>query len=496
MCVDSKMPSAVSDVVLSSTRLGIMNWSANANVIVHLELNDIFNWLNKPEEDVTPDQMIAGLKQLALRARTKGLRVYGGTLVPFENQSFRSSTWKPEREKTRQAVNEWIRESGGAFDAVIDFDKAVRDPSHPARMRGETRMAGGSAQSQKDTMAAPRICRELGTSKRESDCMNSTATQPDSFPGHDGGHWSPVQSEVVASWPKGHFAENLAIDAAGLVYVSLHSHNRIDRIDPKTGKVEEFARLTAPAAGLAFDAAGSLWVTGGVVGEGPGYIWCIRSNQPEVWVEIPDAVFMNGCTPHVDGRTLLVCESVTGRILGIDQKERRWSVWLGHDRLRPKSPQKPGANGIKVLDEWAWISVTDHNQLVRSKIAADGGAGPIELVAEEVRADDFAFGESGAAYIATHPAQTVLRLHPDGRRETIAGPHEGAVGSTACAFGRQAADRKSLYVTTTGGLRYPYREEIQDAKLLRLNIGEPGQPLLPETKKQTAGRQGTQGVES
>jgi hypothetical protein len=35
-------------------------------------------------------------------------------------------------------------------------------------------------------------------------------------------------------------------------------------------------------------------------------------------------------------------------------------------------------------------------------------------------------------------------------------------------------------VTTTGGLRYPYRGEIQDAKLLRLNVGECGQPLLPE----------------
>ena len=62
------------------------------------------------------------------------------------------------------------------------------------------------------------------------------------------------------------------------------------------------------------------------------------------------------------------------------------------------------------------------------------------MVAEKLRADDFAFGESGAAYIATHPAQAVLRLHPDGGRETIAGPHEGAVGSTACAFGRGAED--------------------------------------------------------
>jgi sugar lactone lactonase YvrE len=263
------------------------------------------------------------------------------------------------------------------------------------------------------------------------------------------------------------------------VYVSLHSHNRIDRFDPKTRQVEEFARLTAPAAGLAFDAAGSIWVTGGAVGRAPGHIWRVRAGEPELWVEIPDAVFMNGCTPHLDGRTLLVCESVTGRILAIDQQEKRWSVWLQDDRLRPKSAQMPGANGIKLHDGWAWISITDQDRIVRSRIAADGGAGPIEVVVEKLRSDDFAFGESGAAYIATHPAQAILRLHPDGKRETIAGPHEGAVGSTACAFGRRAEDSKSLYVTTTGGLRYPHRGAVQDAKLLRLNVGERGQPLLP-----------------
>jgi sugar lactone lactonase YvrE len=310
--------------------------------------------------------------------------------------------------------------------------------------------------------------------------MNSTANPPEAFPGHDGGQWAPVASEVVVSWPQGHFAENVAVDPEGFVYVSLHSHNRIDRFDPKTRKVEEFARLTAPAAGLAFDAAGSLWVTGGAVGQAPGYIWRIASGRPEPWVEIPDAIFMNGCTPHLDGRTLLVCESVTGRILAIDQKDKRWGVWLQDDRLRPKAAKTPGANGIKLRDGWAWISVTDHDRIVRSKIAADGSAGAMEVVAENLRADDFAFGESGTAYIATHPAQTVLRLHPDGKRETIAGPDEGAAGSTACAFGRGAEDCKSLYVTTTGGLRYPYRGVVQDAKLLRLNAGERGQTLLPK----------------
>src|SRR5262249_22398160 len=92
------------------------------HVIVHLGLNDIFNWAGKPEEEVTPEQMIAGLKQLSLRARTKDLRVFCGTLVPFESQAFRPNTVKPEREKTRQAVNELIRASADTFDGRMRFD--------------------------------------------------------------------------------------------------------------------------------------------------------------------------------------------------------------------------------------------------------------------------------------------------------------------------------------------------------------------------------------
>lgn len=309
--------------------------------------------------------------------------------------------------------------------------------------------------------------------------MNGPTNPPDPYPGHEGGAWAPVPCDVVASWPRGHFAENVAVDPDGTVYVTLYSHQRIDRFDPRTRQVDAFARLPFGPAGLAFDAAGTLWVTGGVVGQTPGHVWRIRDGEAEPWVEIADAVFMNGCTPHPDGRTLLVCESVTGRILAIDQTDKRWQVWLQDGRLLPKSSDMPGANGIKLRDGWAWISNTAHDRMLRSRIAADGSAGALEVVADNLHGDDFAFAESGAAYIVTHAAHSVVRLGSNGERKTIAGPDQGAVGGTACAFGRGAQDRQSLYVTTTGGLRFPYRGEIRDAKLLRLDVGERGQSLLP-----------------
>jgi lysophospholipase L1-like esterase len=103
------------------------------HAIVLLGTNDLRNRWAKPEEEVTAEQMIAGLKQLALRAQAHGIKIFGGTLTPFENETFLVGAWTPAREAVRQAVNAWIRE-GGAFDAVIDFNKGVRDPEHPASM--------------------------------------------------------------------------------------------------------------------------------------------------------------------------------------------------------------------------------------------------------------------------------------------------------------------------------------------------------------------------
>jgi hypothetical protein len=66
----------------------------------------------------------------------------------------------------------------------------------------------------------------------------------------------------------------------------------------------------------------------------------------------------------------------------------------------------------------------------------------------------------------------------DGGRATIAGALDGAVGSTACAFGRGAGDVTSLYVTTSGGLFSPYQGALQEAKLVRIDVGETGRSLI------------------
>jgi len=108
------------------------------HAIVYIGTNDLRNQRGNPAEVVTAEQMIAGLKQLALRAKAGGLIVYSATMIPYENETYHPGAWTPQGEAKRQAINEWIRAHGGEhFDALIDFDKAVLDPSHPASMRAE-----------------------------------------------------------------------------------------------------------------------------------------------------------------------------------------------------------------------------------------------------------------------------------------------------------------------------------------------------------------------
>jgi len=81
---------------------------------------------------VTADQIIAGYQKIIDRAHSHGLKIFAGTLTPFEGTLI-PGYFTPEGESKRQAVNTFIRTSG-AFDGVIDFEAAIRDPAQPTRM--------------------------------------------------------------------------------------------------------------------------------------------------------------------------------------------------------------------------------------------------------------------------------------------------------------------------------------------------------------------------
>ena len=97
-------------------------------------INDLnlYGAVPSAEGGLDSDDLIAGYRQLIERAHSHGIKVVGATIMPEEGARATSE----RGEGIRQALNNWIRTSR-AFDATVDFDAAVRDPAHPAKLRAE-----------------------------------------------------------------------------------------------------------------------------------------------------------------------------------------------------------------------------------------------------------------------------------------------------------------------------------------------------------------------
>ncbi|MFB6670843.1 SGNH/GDSL hydrolase family protein [Streptomyces sp. NPDC057684] len=103
----------------------VLDRSGVKAVVIALGINDI---LRNPHQN-DPDKIVEGLRELTRQAHTRGLRVVGATLMPFQGHR----GYEPRLDGVRQAVNAQIR-SGKVFDEFVDFDKALRDPYNPRRL--------------------------------------------------------------------------------------------------------------------------------------------------------------------------------------------------------------------------------------------------------------------------------------------------------------------------------------------------------------------------
>lgn len=85
-------------------------------------------------QTITGDRLIQAYKQIITRVHTFNIPMFGATITPFGCQNVTLQPYAlPIREHTRNKVNEWIRTSGW-FDAVIDFDEMLRDPSNHTQL--------------------------------------------------------------------------------------------------------------------------------------------------------------------------------------------------------------------------------------------------------------------------------------------------------------------------------------------------------------------------
>jgi lysophospholipase L1-like esterase len=98
--------------------------------VTHVVVMEGINDIGQARESASPSaaDLIAGHKQLIERAHAHGLKIIGATLTPFEGAAYYTDVG----EQKRAAINDWIRTSK-AYDGVIDFDAATRDPQQPKR---------------------------------------------------------------------------------------------------------------------------------------------------------------------------------------------------------------------------------------------------------------------------------------------------------------------------------------------------------------------------
>ena len=110
---------------LSRFERDVLSQSGVRWLVILEGVNDIGN----SRDSSVATNLIEAYEKMIGQAQAHHIRVYGATILPFGKSAYNS----PAHEAARTMVNDWIRNSG-RFDAVIDFDAALRDPQNPSRL--------------------------------------------------------------------------------------------------------------------------------------------------------------------------------------------------------------------------------------------------------------------------------------------------------------------------------------------------------------------------
>lgn len=91
------------------------------------------NDLGGPGSRVSTPEMVQGYEQIIAMAHDAGKKIWIGMVPPASNAVFDGTLLAPNSETNREQVNAWIR-SQQLADGIVDFDRALRDPSDPSVM--------------------------------------------------------------------------------------------------------------------------------------------------------------------------------------------------------------------------------------------------------------------------------------------------------------------------------------------------------------------------
>ena len=102
------------------------------DVLSHQGVSDVvlFMGTNDIRRGAASARVIEATASIVKRVKARGIRIVGATIIPRHNvaPAGTNTGWDAEKTRIRNEVNQWIR-TKAPFDAVIDFDRVVRDPA-------------------------------------------------------------------------------------------------------------------------------------------------------------------------------------------------------------------------------------------------------------------------------------------------------------------------------------------------------------------------------
>jgi hypothetical protein len=254
--------------------------------------------------------------------------------------------------------------------------------------------------------------------------------------------------------------ENLALDRAGNVYVTLLLAHTVVRLD-ECGRVARVVLPGAVTAGIAIDPLHPDRLTVAVSSPDAALagLWTVPLAAfsglatPSRTVALPPESFPNGITYDGDG-TLYVADSNLARIWRVSRDSHTAAIWLSAQALAPTGATDaglvlPGANGVKIARGRIWVSNTSTSTLLSAPIARDGSPGELSVMFDHLfEIDDFQITRRGEIIAALNGASQVVSISPNGRIRILEDAAAGARNPSAVAL----SGDDGIYVTNAAFL--------------------------------------------